>query len=47
MKVYELTLKIFLLKDIKNYENLEKIANLIDKALSKKVLFYIYRCFII
>ncbi|BDR67269.1 CRISPR-associated endoribonuclease Cas6 [Clostridium tetani] len=35
MKIYELTLKVFLLKDIKSDESLEKISNLIDKSLSK------------
>ncbi|HDK7168545.1 TPA: CRISPR-associated endoribonuclease Cas6 [Clostridium botulinum] len=35
MRVYELTLKVFLMKDIKSDESSEKIANIIDKALSR------------
>lgn len=35
VKIYELTLKVFLMKNIRNKEALEKIANLIDKSLSK------------
>lgn len=35
MRIHELTLKVFLTKNIKSYESLEKIANLIDKSLSK------------
>lgn len=35
MKVYELTLKVFLMKNVKSNESLEKIGNLIDKSLSK------------
>jgi len=35
VKVYELTLKVFLLKDIKSDESLEKIANIIDKTLAR------------
>jgi len=29
MRIHELTLKVFLTKNIKSYESLEKIANLI------------------
>lgn len=35
MKVYELTLKVFLLKTIGSTETLQKISELIDKSLSK------------
>lgn len=35
IKVHELTLKIFLLKNVSSEEDLEKISQLIDKSLSK------------
>lgn len=35
VKIYELTLKVFLMRNIRNEDALEKIANLIDKSLSK------------
>lgn len=35
MKIYELTLKVFLMKNVSDKESLEKIVNLIDKSLSK------------
>lgn len=36
MKVYELTLKVFLLKNIHNIEALEKITEILDKSLAKE-----------
>lgn len=40
MKVYELQLKVFLLKNIDNKNALEKISELIDKSLSRSDEFY-------
>lgn len=39
MKIYELTLKIYLLKDINQDEALEKVSELIDGSLSKDKTF--------